>query len=239
MNRDDAAARVEAPPRLQRISGVVYAAPVDAQSGGTWIAVNAHGVAACLLNRYDDAAVGAWSRGQIVPAAMSACDAEGAAAIVHRMERERFAPFTCVLLSARQAFRMEWNGARLETAPVRAALPWMMTSSSWRLQEVRKQRDALFRNVVVSATDAPETAVSAFHTARNPEHDCWAPMMLRDASETKSITQIALHGDECELRYWSRASALARGLTEPDVSIGIASARVTGAHLFSGGRQTS
>ncbi len=59
MNRDDAAVRVEAPPREARTNDIAYLSPIDVRSGGTWIGVNAQGIGACLLNRYDPRAAAA------------------------------------------------------------------------------------------------------------------------------------------------------------------------------------
>jgi hypothetical protein len=36
-----------------------------------------------------------------------------------------------------------------------------------------------------------------------------------------SITQITLHKSTCDMRYWSRESALSRGLEEPDFAASI------------------
>ena len=51
-NRDEKRTRAIAqPPRVRRHFGVRYLAPTDTDHGGTWIAVNEYGIAACLLNR--------------------------------------------------------------------------------------------------------------------------------------------------------------------------------------------
>jgi uncharacterized protein with NRDE domain len=71
MNRDDLIARPESPPKLDGAHGAHMIAPLDLKAGGTWIGLNRHGLVACLLNRYDQAAPSdGLSRGVIVPEAL-------------------------------------------------------------------------------------------------------------------------------------------------------------------------
>src|SRR5690349_18163854 len=50
-NRDEKKTRGRAgAPQIDRRRGVTFLAPIDADFGGTWIAVNEYGVAVCLLN---------------------------------------------------------------------------------------------------------------------------------------------------------------------------------------------
>lgn len=214
MNRDDAAVRVEAPPREARTNDIAYLSPIDVRSGGTWIGVNAQGIGACLLNRYDPAPPPQLSRGVIVPVAMGAREASEAVDKVSSLEVTRFAPFACLILSRTRCFRMDWNGAKLESAPIEAAPPWMTTSAG--LEEVRRHREDLFQQLIVPAEGGIEAALSAFHSRRDVANDRAAPLMLRDAWQTMSITQIVFNKTGCDLRYWPRESALARGLTDPD-----------------------
>ena len=69
-NRDERRTRARSlPPRVVTApDGTRYLAPIDAESGGTWIAVNEHGLAVCLLNRYPEVLAPATprSRGHLV-----------------------------------------------------------------------------------------------------------------------------------------------------------------------------
>lgn len=214
MNRDDANVRVEAPPREARANDIAYLAPIDVRSGGTWIGVNALGVGACLLNRYDPAPPPELSRGVIVPKAMGGRDAREAADIVGALDHTRFAPFACLILSRTQRFRLDWNGAKLESKAIDSAPPWMTTSAG--LADVRSHREQLFERLIVPERNDIDGALSAFHSRRDVANDRAAPLMLRDAWQTMSITQLAFNKAGCDMRYWSRESALARGLTNPD-----------------------
>lgn len=213
MNRDDVPARPEAPPRLWEESGVRFAAPVDLEAGGTWIGVNANGVAACLLNRYDEAPVGVLSRGEIVQRALAAGNIDAATAAIGSLAHGAYSPFTCVLVSAAEIQRLDWNGAAFAQRCAPLEGPIMLTSSSWRFEPVAAWRQALFEKTIVP--DPAPHALSDFHCARRPGNEAWAPMMQRDYAHTKSITQIVIGKADIELRYWPRDHALERGLERP------------------------
>ncbi len=225
MNRDDIAAREEAPPALWRNAAPVFAAPRDLQAGGTWISVNADGVIACLLNRYDPAPVGRISRGAIVPEAMREASVEDACGALSKLEHRAYSPFTCVVIDQHGAARVDWTGAQFSRANLNLDEDVMLTSSSWQLDEVRAQREALFAALWVSQTE-PTERISAFHSHRDSARDAWAPMMLRPQSQTKSITQIELTPDGAEMRYWSRDLAIARRLTAPEVVVRVAACAI-------------
>lgn len=219
MNRDDAAARPEAPPRLWVDRDASFAAPVDLEAGGAWIGLNSHGVIACLLNRYDVTRKGERSRGSVVVAAMAGADATRAAACVEGLDHRLYAPFTCLIVAQTECQRIDWNGERCERAPVRAMTSWMITSSSWRIDEVRARREALF--AAHMANGGAEAALSAFHCQHHPDEEAWAPMMRREASQTKSITQVRIDGAGAEMRYWRRERAVAKGLVAPDQTLSL------------------
>lgn len=220
MNRDDVPGRAEAPPLLWGEVDRAFAAPVDLEAGGTWIGVNPAGVAACLLNRYDDAPKGARSRGEIVPRALSGADLEEAAAAVEALTASDYSPFTCFVASSDGAFRIDWDGVRLASRPLSMHGPLMLTSSSWRFEAVAAWRQALFEKILVSPQPAP-TALSDFHCALRSGEEAWAPMMRRDYAHTKSVSQINIGRADIELRYWPREDALERGLSRPAHSIAL------------------
>lgn len=211
INRDDTPARPEAPPRRWRDDGLSFAAPIDCEAGGTWIGVNSAGVAAFLLNRYDDAPKGARSRGEVVPAALNTINLGSATAAVEALTHRDYSPFTCVVVSEDGASRVDWTGAACSKREIAQPAPWMMTSSSWRFESVSVWRQALFEDTLVRAP-ASAAALSNFHCAILDGEEAWAPMMRRDNAHTKSVTQIILRPGEAELRYWTRDQALQRGL---------------------------
>jgi uncharacterized protein with NRDE domain len=220
MNRDDIAAREEAPPFLWLNAELPFVAPKDLQAGGTWIGVNARGLVACLLNRYDAAPTGCTSRGEIVLDVMRAASVEDGCGVLRAVDHRAYSPFTCLIVSAVGAARLDWTGRRFERDDLPAASDTMLTSSSWQATEVSAQRQALFQKLSSNCESAASRAAS-FHSERDIAHDAWAPMMQRPYSETKSVTQIELSQRGAEMRYWTRDAAIARGLEAPVASIQI------------------
>jgi uncharacterized protein with NRDE domain len=212
MNRDDVAARPEAAPTHWPHTKPTFVAPKDMQAGGTWIGVNADGVIACLLNRYDSAPPGRTSRGSIVPEALRASSVDGARNALTMIDHSAYSPFTCVVVSRNGATRLDWTGATLTHTDLAADDTIMLTSSSWKFDEVKAQREALFQRVWSNGRDAADR-VATFHARRETAHDAWAPMMQRPQTETKSVTQVELSPLGAEMRYWTRDAAIENRLT--------------------------
>jgi len=216
MNRDDAATRPEAPPNFWPNAEPSFVAPKDLLAGGTWIGVNARSIVACLLNRYDSAPNGRTSRGSIVTEAMRAASVEGACHMLTALDHSAYSPFTCVVVGHGATARLDWTGAELtlsDLPAVRNAI--MLTSSSWRFDEVKARRNALFEATWANERDTTDR-LAAFHCRRESRRDAWAPMMRRPHSCTKSITQVELRSHDAEMRYWTRETAIQNKLTSPD-----------------------
>lgn len=223
MNRDDAPARAEASPRVWDDGACRFAAPIDLEAGGTWIGVNAAGVAACLLNRYDDAPKGVRSRGDVVPAALNTSKLDSASAAVEALALRGYSPFTCLIVSLDGAACIDWTGAQCRKREFHHPTPWMMTSSSWRFEAVSAWRQALFEDILVRSQPS-HAALSDFHCAIRDGEEAWAPMMRREDAHTKSVTQIILRPQDAELRYWTRDDAIERRLDNPAHAIRLARA---------------
>ncbi len=217
MNRDDSGTRLEAPPALWKAEPR-FAAPKDLQAGGTWIGVNALGLTACLLNRYDAAPAGQTSRGSIVLEAMREGTPEAAAARLTSLTLSSFSPFTCLLINLDHGVRLDWNGHAVSRMALDTHGALMLTSSSWRYDEVQQQRAKLFDSIWAQP-DANKDQLADFHCRRDEAHQRWMPMMQREVSETKSITQVTLAQEGATMRYWTRASAITRQLSDPDKEI--------------------
>lgn len=210
MNRDEARSRgPEIPPEAHQLpNGVAWAAPKDSDRGGTWIAMNQHGLAACILNRYQDAEVyypeNAISRGTVIPTLMespSAADAWSRLADSSALALDRLPAFTLLLADPETALRMDWRGdAAAETCPLDT--PWaMVTSSSLDPQAVFAWREAAFQ--VWLDEGAPfNRGIPSYHLLQPAGMETTAPLMSRDISSTRSISQahVEPHG-RCTLRY--------------------------------------
>jgi uncharacterized protein with NRDE domain len=106
--------------------GQRYAAPADLLAGGTWIGVSARGLVAAVTNYhapldwYPDPA--RRSRGELVPLALAAGDAAGAAGALARLEASRWNPFHLVVADGRAAFLWWHDGEAAGLEPLSPGL---------------------------------------------------------------------------------------------------------------------
>lgn len=214
MNRDEAPDRPEGPPRLWGDEAANFLAPVDERAGGTWIGANAHGLASCLLNRYESAPPKPASRGKIVPATMRCSNARDASIALSALPLGDFPAFTLLLSSTDEDRRLDWDGDTLTDEPLAIRDVWMMTSSGWRAEEAQLHRERRFQELTGAAPT--QGAIETFHASRDAGDEELGPLMLRPHSRTRSITQVTFSDDLIEMRYWRRESAISRGLANPD-----------------------
>lgn len=199
MNRDEARTRgPERPPACHAADhGLCWAAPADSDKGGTWMAMNNHGLVGCLLNRYqDNAPVGldvAASRGLILPRLMEERSVSSAQMALDggALPVDAYPPFTLVLAGPDSAVQVDWRGAGpLLTAAI--APGWaLITSSFFEPEKVLPWRRGAF-DTWLAAGASMERGVPALHLHCPPGAEAVAPMMSRDISCTRSITQITL-----------------------------------------------
>jgi uncharacterized protein with NRDE domain len=88
------------PDRPETVGGL------DLLAGGSWLAVNAHGVAAGILNRVGSLGplAGRRSRGELVLEAVDHADARIAAAALVQLEPRAYRPFNLIVADDRDAF---------------------------------------------------------------------------------------------------------------------------------------
>lgn len=85
----------------------------DRSAGGTWMAINAAGVVACVLNRPGSLgpAPGKQSRGLLPRIALTKPKAAAAAEAIALLDAGNFRPFNLVLADARGALFQRWEGS--------------------------------------------------------------------------------------------------------------------------------
>ena len=150
--------------------------------------------------------------------AMRGANLEAACSALSALGHNAYSPFTCLLADRGGAARMDWTGVLFERTDLGSEGASMLTSSSWRLDEVRSQRETLFQEMWSSSDDAGDR-VATFHSRRVSAHDAWRPMMQRPMSETKSVTQVEVTSLGAEMRYWTRDAAISRQLAKPYTAI--------------------
>lgn len=233
MNRDERVDRApERAPLLMSAGGETWAGPLDGEAGGTWLGVNAHGLAAALLNGYqagdDRRPADAPSRGGIIPLLLG----RGVPDAAHEWLRAEFDPrpyasFDLLLAWPGGGVRHTWRGERLTCTELDA--PWaVFSSSSWRTAEVlgwRRERFAAWLNEGARfAGELPE-----YHLLHPAGREAWAPLMTRPSSHTRSITQVRVDAaaGEIRLNYWSRPGAGGAMPAQPDVTLRLEHAAAT------------
>ena len=197
-NRDESPHRGEAlPPFALSRHGRLVVAPRDRDAGGTWIGVDEHGAALCVLNGDRAPAApppeDATSRGTLVLALL---DDPRPDAVRAELERRvacgelRVRPFKLVVVEPGRAGREasvlsgQWDGARLAWEPRRG--PTLFVSSTFRPDEVAAVRGAAFAEVLArglsarpardaggeadeQAADAAAEALAEFHAGHRPQ----------------------------------------------------------------------
>jgi len=220
MNRDESRMRgAELPPSVNCEGQFQWLGPRDVQSGGTWIAVNNHGVVACLLNGYlpevkhPPSVNVPRSRGGIVPWLMAQGSADAMReALAATFDPRAFASFTVVVADCSGVFEANWRGkdglqfTQHETA-------WtMFTSSSWNTAEVIAWRYRAFAEWMTNGA-VFDGDVPSLHMLQPDGLAEWSPLMDRDRSTTHSLTQVVISNSDTNaaMRYWPRSAINARG----------------------------
>lgn len=212
MNRDESKQRApEVPPALVTESeGAHILAPRDSQAGGTWIGVNDHGVAACLLNVYGPDVTlhpttppGKRSRGVII----LECLAKGDWSSCARWAREELVPeqFEPCMLAIVSVDAGALFTITSSTEVIESRLDGeveILTSSAWNTESVmqwRRERFDSWRSDGGARTDGLPT----FHISREGEAG-YSVLMDRDWSCTRSVTQVTIndHAMRGTMRYW-------------------------------------
>jgi hypothetical protein len=195
-------------PRMIERAGVRAIAPVDAEAGGTWIAVNELGITLALLNGYrfqvgsETAAESsrAWkSRGEL---ASNACDAASLGELSQRLARQdlaSFRPFELVAFdSARRAWLAAWDGSTLAQRELSDG-DCPMVSSSFDDTGARERRRAEFERQV--PTPASPRDLELFHASHAPSRGPYSPCMHREDAHTVSFTRVRVGARQVELVY--------------------------------------
>jgi hypothetical protein len=203
-NRDELRSRQPAlPPRRQQRQGVAYLAPVDGDFGGTWIAVNEHGTAVCLLNRQPavelEPSAELVSRGHLVRQLAGAGAWSDAERQLRGLDVERFRPFTLVLLGAGgEARGAIWDGAafHLDVRP----RPPLASSSRDELNAV-DTRQRLYAELFPDGRRPSPAALFAFHRSHRPQRGPFSPCMHRAEARTVSFTWVEVSREQVAMAY--------------------------------------
>lgn len=197
-NRDELRTRgIASPPATLECTGTRYIAPTDADHGGTWIAVNEHGIAMCLLNGHAPKRLHATrSRGFVIPELIWVRSIDDGAFLFRETNLTPCAPFTLLMLEPGQpATVATWDGSCV-TIDCEADRQAPLVSSSFDLEGVRSSR---LREFARLDQVTPES-LHRFHTSHSgggPYGTC----MHRPDAETVSFSHIIVARGEIQFRY--------------------------------------
>jgi uncharacterized protein with NRDE domain len=155
-NRDERLTRAIARPPRAWPAEVLWATyPQDPESGGTWVGVNDHGLAAALLNQTAAPAArrAPCSRGAIVPALLACTSIDRAVRVLKALDCGSFEPFRVVLVHRGQIAVTTPDKAGVATEAVSLRAPVMFTSSSLGDVLVEAPRQDLFGALVLNDDD--------------------------------------------------------------------------------------
>jgi hypothetical protein len=203
-NRDERIDRPPAiPPRIDERGWVRFIAPVDPQSGGTWIGVNEFGVSVCLLNGKNarDGAPAIRSRGLIVRDLIWADSARECALWLNQLDLTRVAPFVVLLLQPEMPATVgHWDGERLTLAgSADSSIP--LTSSSYDPLGACEIRHNEFRTLTRSGDRIDPSVLYTFHRSHGHGPSPYSVCMHRPDAETVSLSHIAVTPEVVRFSY--------------------------------------
>lgn len=218
-NRDELKTRKLAmPPRLAECNGVHYLAPIDADARGSWLGVNEHGVALCLVNHYPGAFFSMEqdyrSRGVLLTSLLDCVSADMFSQRLCEVELEQYRPFMLLAFELHASFRLAvWDGRTLQLQNLKTTdLP--VTSSSFATTEVISSRKENFTKL---SAQIDHDMLMRFHRSHMPERGAYSVCMHRNDAETVSFTHIQVTDVKAQLRYY--ATALCSATSYEELSI--------------------
>jgi hypothetical protein len=208
-NRDELRRRRRAaPPERWRGPGGSWIAPRDGDAGGSWIAVNEHGVTVALLNRYEDEETAVAepatspprpiSRGHLVIALADAATRAQALERLAAKDLQRYRPFTLLVLEpGSPPVAVSWDGRRA-TAPTEVTPP--LASSGFDPRGIGERRRRQWAEAFAEAPPGRDDLL-AFHRGHRPERGPYSPCMHRGDARTVSLTGVRVTPSEVSVVY--------------------------------------
>ena len=204
-NRDELRNRQQAlPPQGHTLDGVRYLAPTDRDAGGTWIAVNEHGLSLALLNDYSakmpQPSDQFTSRGHLVTGLARAVDLETLKDHWLEIDLERFRPFNLLALAPKQTPRLfSWNGSQ-EQVHDSPAYPPLCSSSFDEPGAARARKELLDEYSARTDLDSRKRLLR-YHQSHAPERGPYSVCMHRPDAVTVSLTLVEVDPAGVSMAY--------------------------------------
>lgn len=192
-NRDERKTRKRAIPPELKVSenGVSFLAPIDADAGGTWLAVNQYGLTVCLLNYYaaeEPEVKTIHSRGEVV---MKLADCASIAELEQRlntMPLQFYKGFEIVVVQS-EVRHWRWDTHSLQELD--AVQP--VTSSSYDTVTVHKKRKDYFSSL--ANVHSLET-LKHFHSCHLDEENHKLAILPDD--DTLAVNSVCMHREQSQ-----------------------------------------
>ena len=201
-NRDEQRTRARAfPPSLLTFDGVRVLAPLDPESGGTWIACNELGLAVSLLNvnpPRPSTVAPPKSRGLIVPQLAGCRSLDEVCERTLAIDSRDYAPFRLVAVQGSNAVEIEPSKRTITRKHL--DVPLMLTSSGLGDHEVEGPRRKLFDELMGKGFDLYEQQ-DVFHAHRWSDTPHLSVDMARVDAWTVSRTIVEVRPDRVTMTY--------------------------------------
>ena len=208
-NRDERRTRARGlPPRRGNAGAVAFAAPIDAEAGGTWIAVSGNGLLLALLNRTTDALAGAGprpgsvSRGTLIPSLVDAGDASAVFARLAATDLHALAPFRLVVRDGQSGAiaTATWSDGALERRELDPQ-HGLLCSSSLGDRRVTDARTPIWERLRSGGTPLTLEMLRSFQRSHEPSPSAESVCMHRDDAATVSQTEVRIDPRTVAMRY--------------------------------------
>jgi hypothetical protein len=209
MNRDEKLMRPTGlPPKVKKVNGRAVISPSE-PGGGTWIAVNDHGVTLALINWYSiTAQVGgkAVSRGEVVNSVSAASSADVAHAALAGLPLNRINPFRLIGVypATGDIIEWRWNLSRL----VRKHHRWKMQqwiSSGFDEPTAQCVRGRTFNRALRQHSAVSLDWLRRLHRSHSPKAGPLSTCMHRADAATVSYTEVTVSSGVALMRYHAGA----------------------------------
>jgi len=203
-NRDEKRTRATAfAPRVVECGGVRYIAPIDPDSGGSWLSANDFGLSLCLLNGQPEfEPVGSRrSRSLLIRDLAWAPSAGECGLWTRQLDLRPFSPFSLVILEpGRSAILARWDGSELVIDSAGDAhMP--LTSSFYDADGVRRSRLNEFASRLSPARPLDPALLYWFHSSHGGKPDAYSTCMHRSDAETVSFSWVIVTREAIRFLY--------------------------------------
>ena len=203
-NRDEQRSRKSAlKPQTFLLDGVYCTMPIDPEGQGTWISVNEHGVAICLLNYYQ----GELPQGPLISRGLLVkhlASAHSYSDVLNRLKNyalHRTAPFSLAIFDSDftgpEIQSWVWNGQNLTEKKAKPPL----VSAALHFEEAYDYRHSLFDRLC--KTLPSHEIGTQFHRSYSKQKPFLSPLMNREDARTVSITSVLVSQELHEMQYES------------------------------------